>query len=144
VALTAACESVRLFDDPRRIGYRRQWEQLVRERGYRLVDHALLPIGNDEAIDDDADMGAGADPDAEQAPSAGPAGWSAARHRTALSRHGFSAPIQSLARNGLLNGTHSLFDYGCGRGDDLRGLTDNGIEAQGWDPLACLLFGAAE
>jgi DNA phosphorothioation-associated putative methyltransferase len=34
----------------------------------------------------------------------------------------------------LLDGTHSLFDYGCGRGDDLRGLRENGIEAQGWDP----------
>ena len=124
--LTAACESVGLFDDPRRIGYRRQWEQLVRERGYRLVDHALVPIGNDDATDEAADR--------EQEPATGPAGWSAARHRTALSRYGFSAPVQSLARNGLLDGSHSLFDYGCGRGDDLRGLRENGIEAQGWDP----------
>ncbi|WP_295880899.1 DNA phosphorothioation-associated putative methyltransferase [uncultured Thiohalocapsa sp.] len=124
--LTAACESVGLFDDPRRIGYKRQWEQLVRERGYRLMDHALVPIGNDEATDEAADGAPGT--------STGPAGRSAARHRTALSRYGFSAPIQSLARNGLLDGTHSLFDYGCGRGDDLRGLRENGVDAQGWDP----------
>src|SRR5215472_7550214 len=26
------------------------------------------------------------------------------------------------------------FDYGCGRGDDIRGLAANGIAAYGWDP----------
>ncbi len=101
--LTAACESVGLFDDPQRIGDRRQWAHLVRERGYRLVDHALVPVGNEEGTDTEADP--------EDAASAGPDGWSAARHRTALSRYGFSTPIQSLARNGLLDGAHSLFDY---------------------------------
>lgn len=139
-ALTAACESVGLFDDPRRIGYRRQWEQLVRGRGYRVVEHALVPIGNDDGADTsadaDADLGAplGVQDDAERDWLPGPAGWSAARHRTALSRYGFSAPIQSLMRHGLLDGALSVFDYGCGRGDDLRGLSENGLAAQGWDP----------
>jgi DNA phosphorothioation-associated putative methyltransferase len=27
-----------------------------------------------------------------------------------------------------------VFDYGCGRGDDVRGLTANGVAACGWDP----------
>ncbi len=134
--LTAACESVGLFDDPRRIGYRRQWAQLVRERGYRVVDHALVPIGNDEGADTGADLDAplGVQDDAEHDWLPGPEGWSAARHRTALSRYGFSAPIQSLMRHGLLDGSCTLFDYGCGRGDDLRGLRENGLAAQGWDP----------
>ncbi|MFP4494924.1 MAG: DNA phosphorothioation-associated putative methyltransferase, partial [Halochromatium sp.] len=61
-------------------------------------------------------------------------GWEAARHRTAMVRHGFSAPIQSLARHGFLDGQHRLFDYGCGRGDDVRGLLENGLTAAGWDP----------
>jgi DNA phosphorothioation-associated putative methyltransferase len=122
-ALTAACESVGLFDDPRRIGYKRQWEQLIRERGYRIVDHQLAPIGNDEG-------------DATAPDDAAPlhAGWEAARHRTAMVRYGFSAPIQSLARHGFLDGQYRLFDYGCGRGDDVRGLQENGLEAAGWDP----------
>ena len=47
--LTAVCESIGLFDDPRRIGYKSQWEQLVREKGYRIAGHELVPIGNDEA-----------------------------------------------------------------------------------------------
>ena len=30
--------------------------------------------------------------------------------------------------------TPDLFDYGCGRGGDVRTLTGLGIEASGWDP----------
>lgn len=49
-------------------------------------------------------------------------------------RYSFSAPVQSLARYGFLDGRYALFDYGCGRGDDVRGLTENGLSAAGWDP----------
>ena len=55
------------------------------------------------------------------------ADWEASRHLTALVRYGFSAPVQSLARYGFLDGHHTLFDYRCGRGDDLRGLAENGL-----------------
>jgi DNA phosphorothioation-associated putative methyltransferase len=48
-ALTEAAEAIGLFDYPTRIGYRRQWERLVREKGYRITGHELVPIGNDEA-----------------------------------------------------------------------------------------------
>jgi DNA phosphorothioation-associated putative methyltransferase len=119
-ALTQAAETIGLFDDPARIGFRQGWEALLARKGYRVVGHALLPLGNDEG---------GAADEPEDEPSAG-----IARHRTALTRYGFSAPIQTLARFGFLDGSKSLFDYGCGRGDDLRGLQENGIEASGWDP----------
>jgi DNA phosphorothioation-associated putative methyltransferase len=36
----------------------------------------------------------------------------------------------------LSDGTRTIFDYGCGKGDDLRGLLQNGISAAGWDPYA--------
>jgi hypothetical protein len=129
-ALTEACESVGLFDEPTRIGYRRQWEQLVREKGYRIVGHQLVPIGNDEAPE-------GGEAGSEECPDAAAplhAGWQAARQLTALQRYGLSAPVQSLARYGFLDGGLRVFDYGCGRGDDVRGLRENGIEAAGWDP----------
>ena len=42
--------------------------------------------------------------------------------------------MQALARYGLINPSIEVMDYGCGRGDDVRGLTANGIEAYGWDP----------
>ena len=133
-ALTTACESVGLFDDPRRIGYQRQWEQLVRERGYRIDGQALVPLGNDEQDDGGADNEPGAATGLDADAAEGQLGWQAARHRTALCRSGFSAPIQSLARHGFLDGRLRLFDYGCGRGDDVRGLRENGLAAAGWDP----------
>ena len=36
---------------------------------------------------------------------------------------------------GFLDGKLSLFDYGCGRGDDLRLLKAMNIRASGWDPV---------
>ena len=58
-----------------------------------------------------------------------------ARHRTAQRRTGLSSPIRHLMDLGFLDGSHTLFDYGCGRGDDLRLLTAIGITASGWDPV---------
>ena len=122
-ALTSAAESVGLFDEPRRIGYQRQWLALVRDKGYRIAGHTLVPLGNDESALVTVDEPASRD-----------AGWQAARHLTAMVRYGFSAPVQSLARSGFLDGRYRLFDYGCGRGDDVRGLIENGLTAAGWDP----------
>lgn len=122
--LTSMAESIGLFEDPKRIGYRRQWLHLVQEKGYHLVGHTLTPLGNDES----------AESEAETAQLPLHVGWQAARQLTALARYGFSAPVQSLARHGFLDGRFSLFDYGCGRGDDVHGLTENGLVAAGWDP----------
>ena len=116
--LTRTAEQIGLFDDPRRIGFRRAWEALLALRGYRVVGHELLPLGNDEAT-----------PVAENDSFAG-----VARHLTALSRNNLSAPVQTLARFGWLDGSKTVFDYGCGRGGDVRGLAENGIIASGWDP----------
>jgi len=49
--LTRMAESIGLFEDPKRIGYRRQWLQLVQEKGYRIVGHELVPLGNDESAE---------------------------------------------------------------------------------------------
>ncbi|CRI67447.1 Peptidase M15A [Thiocapsa sp. KS1] len=146
VALTEQAESIGLFDDPKRIGYRRQWEALVADAGYRIKGHTLVPIGNlegvaGEAADGDlAGTGSGAEAEEGGALSRDAVGlrvahdWEAARHRTAMVRYGFSAPVQTLARHGFLDGRYRLFDYGCGRGDDVRGLRENGLTASGWDP----------
>lgn len=118
-ALTAAAEQVGLFDDPNRIGFKRAWEALLNQKGYRVVGHELVPIGIDETtIADTAEAMA----------------EGVARHLTALTRYGLSAPVQALARFGFLDGSKTVFDYGCGRGDDLRGLRDHNVEAAGWDP----------
>ena len=57
-----------------------------------------------------------------------------ARHRTAISRPQLSAPLQTAARHGFLNGTYSIFDYGCGRGNDVAILEAGGLNVSGWDP----------
>jgi DNA phosphorothioation-associated putative methyltransferase len=57
-----------------------------------------------------------------------------ARHRTALHRTEHSLPVKCLLRDGLLSQAHTLFDYGCGRGKDLKLLREQGIAANGWDP----------
>lgn len=56
------------------------------------------------------------------------------RHRTALSRVRLSRPLERAVADGLLTSETSVFDYGCGRGDDLRHLTTLGYRAEGWDP----------
>ena len=43
--------------------------------------------------------------------------------------------MQQLLDFGFLDGKHSVFDYGCGRGDDIRLLTDMGVQVTGWDPV---------
>ena len=60
---------------------------------------------------------------------------SIARSRTAIRRTELSSPIQQLLKFGFLDGQLSLFDYGCGRGDDLRILERTNIRASGWDPV---------
>jgi hypothetical protein len=92
----------------------------VREKGYQIVGHDLIPVANDEATDVTTEASTN--------------GGAVARHLTALVRYGFSAPVQALARYGLITPPVEVFDYGCGRGDDIRGLVTNGIAACGWDP----------
>lgn len=57
-----------------------------------------------------------------------------ARHKTAMSRNDLSRPMRQAYHDGLLDGGASIFDYGCGRGDDVRILSTLGYSIAGWDP----------
>jgi DNA phosphorothioation-associated putative methyltransferase len=57
------------------------------------------------------------------------------RYRTALVRRGLSRPLTQAITDQLLDLASTVFDYGCGRGDDLRHLASLGITAAGWDPV---------
>jgi len=82
-ALTKAAEAIGLFRDPTRIGYLESWLRLVRENGYQIVGHELIPIAND---------------DTATAPGESKTnGSSVARHLTALVRHG----VEHDARAGV-------------------------------------------
>ena len=56
------------------------------------------------------------------------------RHKTAIKRYDLSAPIKSLLRDQLLSQENTVFDYGCGRGSDVRLLKKQGFNCSGWDP----------
>ncbi|MBF0353087.1 MAG: DNA phosphorothioation-associated putative methyltransferase [SAR324 cluster bacterium] len=141
--LTHQLESAGLFEDVKIIGHRQNWFRLIHQSGFRLQGHQLVTI----------DSVSGKDPNArvyEEEPTSETSGTSTIsepgnsdddspaeiieRHRTAIQRGQLSTPMQALFRNGFLDGTRTVFDYGCGRGDDLRGLQHLGIEATGWDP----------
>lgn len=115
--ITQEGEAAGLYAQPRRIGFKQSWERLITLHGYVLVDGRLFR----RAMLDLPPV------DIDDLPSID-------RHKTALVRYELSAPMKTLAKNGYLDGNFSLFDYGCGRGDDLRELEAHGIDALGWDP----------
>src|SRR5438128_1377636 len=57
------------------------------------------------------------------------------RHKTAIRRPSFSLPVKCLLRDGLLDSSKSLFDYGCGHGQDLALLRGMNVSCSGWDPV---------
>lgn len=54
--------------------------------------------------------------------------------KTAIKRYSFSRPVLYLLENNLLNLETSFFDYGCGKGDDLKLLKKQNFNCSGWDP----------
>lgn len=101
-----------LYENTRSIGFKLGWQATIVQAGYELVDGRLFRASavfdpNEKKID---------------------------RHKTAIVRHGLSAPLKFLFNKGYLSGEYSVFDYGCGLGDDLAELHANGIDASGWDP----------
>ena len=56
------------------------------------------------------------------------------RRKTAIARTDYSRPIRIAMSDGLIDPTTTVFDYGCGLGDDLRHLGLRGIPSWGWDP----------
>ena len=113
--LTQELERRNLFERANSIGFRRQWEKRLAIAGIVVENHAVQPK-------EDAQNQDGALRDAVD------------RHRTAIARSALSAPMQALARHGFLDGDLSVFDYGCGRGDDIAVLASAGINVSGWDP----------
>ncbi|MGR8998237.1 MAG: DNA phosphorothioation-associated putative methyltransferase [Gammaproteobacteria bacterium] len=117
---TETAEQLGLFENPIQIGFKQAWETLIAEKGFQLVDYQFVPIGNDETDD--------------YQPTESIESQIISRHLTALSRSNLSAPMQCLARHGFLDGSLTVFDYGCGKGDDVRNLSANAITVSGWDP----------
>ena len=119
--LTAAAESLGLFDDTTAIGFILNWQKTIEAKGYHLLGDRFQPIGNEFTSQLDQNLAHSE--------------IKIQRHLTALSRSNLSAPVQMLIRHGLFKDEFtSIFDYGCGRGDDVETLRRNGFQAHGWDP----------
>ncbi|GAD80232.1 DNA phosphorothioation-associated putative methyltransferase [Vibrio ezurae] len=112
ITLTQEGKNAGLYENSRLIGFKQSWENLIAHHGYELVDGRLFR--SSAVIQDKAKT--------------------IDRHKTALVRHELSAPMKTLVKHGYLNGSCSIFDYGCGRGDDLTELEAHGLDALGWDP----------
>lgn len=63
-----------------------------------------------------------------------PSGVLVERRKTAIGRTTLSRPIQQAISDGILSPNLTVFDFGCGRGNDVRLLKEDGYEANGWDP----------
>lgn len=116
VALTQEGEIAGLYENTRIIGFKRSWLNIIHKKGYKLVEGRLVKDDNIINIKQDQEFGID-------------------RYKTAIVRYELSSPMKALAKQGYLDGSFSIFDYGCGRGDDLRELEAHGLDVLGWDPV---------
>lgn len=116
--LTKAEEDAGLYEDTATIGFKLNWERLLEKKRVAYRGHELVTIESKDAT---------VLPESRSNPIID-------RHRAAISRSELSKPIKLLLNHGLLTPKDSLFDFGCGLGDDFRGLTELGYNATGWDP----------
>jgi DNA phosphorothioation-associated putative methyltransferase len=56
------------------------------------------------------------------------------RAQTAITRTEMSRPVAQAMQDGIIAGTRSVLDYGCGRGGDVVRLRELGYTVTGWDP----------
>ena len=123
-SLTKAEELAGLFKDPHTIGFRDNWQNLLKKYGLSYDGHQLITNRPQEQPLASSEI----------APSHPSRNITIDRHLTALVRHDFSKPVKMILESGLLMQGQSFFDYGCGHGGDVRGLTNMGYTAHGWDP----------
>jgi DNA phosphorothioation-associated putative methyltransferase len=107
-ALTAAAEERGLFKDSNRIGTRKAWEARIAETGLVLRGHRLVEADEEH--------------------------FEVVRHKTAIVRRDLSQPMQLMMRFGMVRKERSIFDFGCGQGEDVAALASQGFSAFGWDP----------
>lgn len=112
--LTKELEELGAFSNSIKIGTKKNWEEELRTLGIRVKNHRVVPI--------------------DKAPPASALKRDIIRHRTAISRNALSLPAKILFTGGISNESNSYLDYGCGRGDDIKFLSELGVPASGWDP----------
>lgn len=116
---TVEGEAIGLYENTRIIGTQRGWHRLIKRKGYYIdTDGHLRPLSEKHHTE-----------------NSGKFDGKIERHRTALSRDKLSLPMFLMAQRGYLDGSYSILDYRCGKGDDLRELESRRIDCMGWDPV---------
>lgn len=119
--ITVEGEKIGLYENPRTIGFKKNWERLISNKGYYLDEEGRLKPKAERVVEVNAHKSL------EEI--------EVERHRTAIDRNQLSQPMQILARHNYFNGDYSVLDYGCGKGDDMRELEAHGMDISGWDPV---------
>jgi len=119
IEITQEGETIGLYEKSNRIGFKLNWERLIKSKGYFLDDGRLKPLTER--------------PISQSKPPS--FNGNVERHKTAIDRNQLSQPMQALARHNYLNDEYSVLDYGSGKGDDVRELEAHGIDVTGWDPV---------
>ena len=115
VALTEELEELGAFINISELGTKQRWLKRLEELGIEIVDHEI------RVSDQEADTENNA--------------LEVFRHRTALKRKKLSSCMGALVDSSLVTNKSKIFDYGCGRGDDVSILAQNNFEnVSGWDP----------
>jgi DNA phosphorothioation-associated putative methyltransferase len=114
--LTEQLEEAGLFRDSRKIGFKKQWERRLENAGYKIENYQLIRLNDLEVSNPDTTV---------------------ERHKTALTRYALSSPLQLMGKYNFLEGDYTLFDYGCGKGSDIKILKQNKVTVHGWDPYFC-------
>lgn len=133
-ALTRTEEAEGLYAHPATIGFKLNWERLLKERGLVIQGHRLEKGPHSAEITSSGlrppspHSGEGNLPGAEKVVVI-------ERHKTAMTRYDLSKPVKTLLEYGMLKPEATFFDYGCGQGSDVRGLQALGHAAEGWDPV---------
>jgi len=118
--ITEEGEKIGLYENTKTIGFKKNWERLIKSKGYYLDDTGRLQKTSEKPIDESTSVNFTGEVE---------------RHKTAIDRNQLSRPMQTLARHNYLDGNLSVFDYGCGKGDDATELEAHGINIHFWDPV---------
>jgi len=109
--LTQSEISLGLLEQSHLIGTQKEWQQRLKAQHLDFVGHYLVcelkPKLNNLTIE---------------------------RHRAAMHRNSLSRPVRLAIEAGLFKQETTFFDYGCGRGEDVRKIANQGYQSLGWDP----------
>jgi len=114
-ALSEAEEKAGLFENKKTIGFKINWEELLKEKGLSFEGHKLVQSHPSKPEESSEEL-------------------KIDRHKTAISRMDLSKPVKLMLELGVLDKEKTFFDYGCGLGGDVQGLSHLEYEASGWDP----------